>query len=88
MLLTTRCFYELMKVWITDLLGNRQIFILQDLLGRIDSIRGKMPPSPRYWMVSPNWTQVTKAERDKQDGHFVQTEAKRIHLEQKKAKEL
>ena len=88
MLLTTRCFYELMKVWITDLLGNRQIFILQDLLGRIDSIRGKMPPSPRYWMVSPNWTQVTTVERGKQVGHFVQAGAKRIHLEQKKAKEL
>ena len=47
-----------------------------------------MPPSPRYWMVSPNWTQVTKVERGKQARHFVQTEAKRIHLEQKMAKEL
>jgi len=32
--------------------------VVKDLLGRIDSIRGKMPPSPRYWMVSPNWTQA------------------------------
>ena len=87
--LSIGCFYERMGIWLADLLENWQLFIVfQDLLGRIDSIRGKMPPSPRYWMVSPNWTQVTKAERDKQDGHFVQTEAKRIHLEQKKAKEL
>ena len=32
---------------------------LQDLLGEIEKIRSNMPASPRYWMVSPNWTEVT-----------------------------
>ena len=78
-----------MGIWLVDLLENWQLFIVfQDLLGRIDTIRGKMPPSPRYWMVSPNWTQVTKVARGKQARHIVQTGAKKIHLEQKKAKEL
>ena len=87
--LSIRCFYERMGIWLVDLLENWQLFIVfQDLLGRIDSIRGKMPPSPRYWMVSPNWTQVTKVARGKQGRHFVQTGAKKIYLEQKKAKEL
>ena len=31
----------------------------QDLLGEIEKIRSKMPASPRYWMVSPNWTEVS-----------------------------
>ena len=88
-LLSIRCFYEPMWIWLVDLLENWQLFIIfQDLLGRIDSIRSKMPPSPRYWMGSPNWTQVTRVERGKQVGHFLQTWAKKIHLEQKKAKEL
>jgi len=39
-------------------IANQHPHIVKDLESRIENIRTKMPPSPRYWMVSPNWTQA------------------------------
>jgi len=39
-------------------ISNQHPHIVKDLKARIEKIRAKMPASPRYWMVSPNWTQA------------------------------
>ena len=50
----------------------------QDLLERVEKVRAKMPSSPRYWMVSPNWTQVRLSKQ-------VTTQHKKAFLGEKKS---
>jgi len=39
-------------------IADQHPHIVKDLLERVEKVRAKMPSSPRYWMVSPNWTQA------------------------------
>jgi len=39
-------------------IADQHPHIVKDLVARIEKVRAKMPSSPRYWMVSPNWTQA------------------------------
>jgi len=41
-----------------DDISDQNPHIVKDLTARIEKVRAKMPASPRYWMVSPNWTQA------------------------------
>ena len=41
----------------TSNIAGRHPEIVADLLQDVEELKGRRPPHPRYWMMSPNWTQ-------------------------------